>query len=536
MTNNVLTPEQLVELLDLLNQDKSLETIAAKVHSAFPRNEHFKVGCALYLLLQDRLLPGGLLARLSAFYVLYDLYASEPLASNPFLPMFIDTLAANDTTLATATVVPSITTSTPPSSSTSPTTATSTTATSSTTSTTPTTSTLSPTNTQQDKDGGIGNNGPVLTSAQISAANVERSFLIYLLSSPPKELTKKTPKEVKTAVDRKVKLPMPDLNSLRKLYLDRQPQAASPFKRAGISAVIPDPVDDYGIPSRKKSHTNTQIPPNVEKRLKTFQQHPFEPLYIRPPPPLYDPQPNEVLWLTPDIFPHKVLWDPTMSAGNNRIAELRALMQKAFEEPLTQADQQQLTSDLEEDTKRVYICGLTPKRLPSLVENNPIIAIDCLVRLMSSSQITEYFSVLVNMEMSLHSMEVVNRLTTVVELPTEFVHLYISNCISSCENVSDKFMKNRLVRLVCVFLTSLIRNKIINVKDLFVEVQSFCIEFSRIREAAGLFRLLKTLEQNNTPTAGSAGSGGNGAGGSGAAGGGGGGGGDAAASSSGNDD
>lgn len=165
------------------------------------------------------------------------------------------------------------------------------------------------------------------------------------------------------------------------------------------------------------------------------------------------------------------------------------------------------------------------------------------------------------MEISLKTMEVINKLSTSLDIPFDFLRVYISQCIRDCENTKDKYLQvsewfcriilivsiylfaslkhsispcfrvimfwlrtyfvwtvmkvpivwinesftliyphehiyvykqNRRVRLVCALLQSLVRNHIVGSnEDVLMEVQTFCVEFARIKEASVLYRMLK---------------------------------------------
>lgn len=432
----MISVEQSKALFSLLNSEQSsFDEVMADFTAKFPSLSHFRICTALATLIGDKpmLLPNQ---RLYAICILYQAYASQPPSENPFITLLI--------------------------------------------------------NAASDEEG----------------AKYEKALILQLLGSAGngsnKEVLKLSASDYIKGFDSS-SITFPAREHLQEQFCSKvRPELYNClFKDASVKNVIPDPdlppqcdatSEEFDLqPGAKPKLGSGNRDETITELLQTLSVEGLEPMWMRPLPPRLPLQDAELVWLNPDNN-HELLWDYGMCADTSRGAAVRDLIAKALKGPLAPTQQEQVLVELANDPKLVYHCGLTPRKLPELVENNPLIAVEVLIKLMNSPEISDYFTVLVNMDMSLHSMEVVNRLTTAVDLPTEFVHMYITNCISSCENIKDKYMQNRLVRLVCVFLQSLIRNKIINVQDLFIEVQAFCIEFSRIREAAGLFRLLKTLE------------------------------------------
>lgn len=226
----------------------------------------------------------------------------------------------------------------------------------------------------------------------------------------------------------------------------------------------------------------------------------FEPRWIRPAPPRCDVETGELVWIDMDSTPFELLWDASMGTEESAVAEVRDLLATAFREPLQpEAQARLLELVVEVAPAGLAQSGFVPNRLAELIESNPTVAIELLLKLMSNSsaEISEFLAVLVRM-LTPQSMEVVSRLTmSVVDIPPEFIRLYITNCISACKSLNgDKFNQNRLVRLVSIFLQSLLRNHTIDVLDLQAEVQGFCLEFSKVKEATTLFRMLKSSEND----------------------------------------
>jgi len=213
----------------------------------------------------------------------------------------------------------------------------------------------------------------------------------------------------------------------------------------------------------------------------------------------------------------------TSNSSSLSYESLLEMLQKAQKSSLNSADRASITAAL---TNNEPLClaliehGLNPSQWSMIVEKNPSIASPFIESLLTSDhragnlpRSAPFLAALSKIELSLHSMEVVNRLTSAAaspqppfNLPSDFLPSYIIHAIDRCKSLKDKYLQTRLVRLVCVFLQSLLRLERhapidkeagLALKDLFQEISAFCAEFSKVKESASLFAAIKEAEQLN---------------------------------------
>lgn len=322
----------------------------------------------------------------------------------------------------------------------------------------------------------------------------EQLFLTLLLSHTQSSGTEAGPPQIANApainlhsalqgaLQSGASVPKLNMSMLRRNWAERHPNVPETLRLPPISAVVSDAVAGIG-------GDNLRLADELGEAV-TLEE--FAPEFVRPPPPFLPigTECHELRWIDPETL-HEVIWDPDMGMKGERGSEIREVIARALKSPVQEAEQKMVVAGLEKDPKLVHMCGLTPQKLPDLVQNNSQLATEILLKLVSSNQMPQYLEALVNMEVNMHSMEVVSRLTDSVELPAEVLHTYISHCIRSCENIQDKYDQIRMVRFVCVFLKRIMKSNVIDANELLIEVQAFCMEYSRIREVTDLFRALK---------------------------------------------
>ena len=456
-------------ILDVLSVEmtdcQTFETIANSLHAKMPKMDPIRVGSTIVFMLQhcNSIIPFST-QRLAALFLIYELFRTENVVNNPFVQVLINAVTLNnDSELKDS---------------------------------------------QQSKQ-----QQQMMQQQQLMKpigslpkfSRREKRYISLLISGTVtfRDMIKYTPKQVITQEPTiRDHAKDPDLTAIIN-KVNEKFHSLPATATSGIPVIISDP-DSRSFKYRKDPEPakRAAIEPLICPDDSPIDRI-LKPSIICLPPPLhyFDDELvilNENPMVTSECespFPADRTDSSKLTSDEEKTLDL---LKKSLTTALSPSEQLFLQDALKRDEKLVTSCGLTPTKLPLLVEKNPLIANDILLTIFQKSQslVVDYLSVLVHMEISVHSLEVVNRLFTTVDLPSEFIHLYINNCIKSCEDVKDKSWQNRLVRIICVFLQSLIRNHILDVDDYSIPLETFCVQFSRIKEAAELFRLLK---QKNNP-------------------------------------
>jgi hypothetical protein len=228
-----------------------------------------------------------------------------------------------------------------------------------------------------------------------------------------------------------------------------QRQAPAPAAPAAAAAVL---VEGYGLGRLPLATALLPLPPRVPPLPHLDAKSPpvpllFAPRFARPLPPLFPVAPAEVHWL-PGLAPLPPQpWPPSTESEaasgaaapapgiDPRFDQIRFLLGRAADGPLAPTQQQALVDVLRGPDGPATAVGvqLPPALLGSLVEHSPVIAVDYLLGLAASGtgagQWRAALDALAAIDLSLHSLEVVNRLSTASVIINRCLALFIYQLI-----------------------------------------------------------------------------------------------------------
>lgn len=189
-------------------------------------------------------------------------------------------------------------------------------------------------------------------------------------------------------------------------------------------------------------------------------------------------------------------------------AELVArTVRRAAREPLFPAEIAALLADLTPEARdggggSGGLCpsAMPPALLPGLVEQNVEVAKALLLQLhrSGSTDLGRIYGTLCALELSVRGLELADYLLEHQGVPGEVFCLFLSNMMRACRGLREEGrQRERLARLLCKLCRKAaslkLRDLQDNVLDMRTEMETFCIEFSRIQEALELFRHIRSL-------------------------------------------
>ena len=317
---HLLDHKELKTLLSLLHDDSTkLDNAAAAFQKAFGRNDRFRLGCVVSVLIQDNMLSRA--ERIVAFYVLVDLYRNESSGTNPFLPVFLEALDKRVDVCEKNFLVHLL--CSPPS----------------------------------NREAAKKSASEIISEFSSAAMAMDMPDVNALW----KDYADRTPAVRNTFLSASIRPVITDTS-----VAPRGPASLASFpslpgtaqqvgggNNASGSGLQEDASAARDAPGLTDADLNSSLPASLTLRG-------FEPEFIRLPPPLVD-LPDDMQWLAPVALPG-LLWDANMCEDTTRSAELRELMKVAFTTSLQPEQVKQIKQELEANPKLVFHCGLEPEK------------------------------------------------------------------------------------------------------------------------------------------------------------------------------